>query len=592
MSVSSRFRASFFAALSLIGSHATAQCPGCATDFACTASPAFPTLCPAQPPDATAGQPYQTDITFWLPANFDDPGTGYNVDFEQMTFTGVSGLPFGLQLETNDPAGIYYPQSNEYGCARICGTPLGAGTYTVTIHIIATVTVTSFGFTLNVPQSFPITLVVLPGSGGNSSFIFTPNSGCGSATVQFEALIDGGGQPTSWAWDFGNGTTGTAMIPSPVLYAAPGTYSVNLLTTIGGYVLNTVDLNGVNDNWCGDVEEPDIFGCIGSPDLYFVLTNGSGGQYTSSSGSDSGSESWGGLGLLLDDPPYSIQFYDEDPVSPDDDLGTYNIPLGGAGSYPFTITGGTNGALQIDLVPQLTFSDTDTVVVFAAPSIGTAYDTLAAEICAYDSSVIAWTWFHDGDTVPGTFGSCVVADTAGLWWAVGTNGFGCTGGSDTVVVCPEVAIQQGDAIMYVLGDFDTYQWSLDGTPIGGATGPVIVGAIPGLYTVEVTTAYGCVLTDSTLWLTTSIPDAFADGEVRLFPSPNSGAFTVVAAGLGAGTVALEVLDPRGAVVASRRVGPVNGSLAEPLALDLKAGSYLLRLVAGAERRTIPFMVQH
>ncbi|MBK6776988.1 MAG: hypothetical protein IPG74_14525 [Flavobacteriales bacterium] len=44
-------------------------------DFGCTVAPAYPTLCPLQPADATSGQPYSADITFWMPVNFDDPGT-------------------------------------------------------------------------------------------------------------------------------------------------------------------------------------------------------------------------------------------------------------------------------------------------------------------------------------------------------------------------------------------------------------------------------------------------------------------------------------------------------------------------------------
>ncbi|MBK7297793.1 MAG: hypothetical protein IPI91_14710 [Flavobacteriales bacterium] len=77
-----------------------------------------------QPPDATAGEAYASDITFWLPANFTDPGTGMNVNFLQMTITSVTGVPFGMELTSNEPLGIYYPQVNQYGCARLCGTPI------------------------------------------------------------------------------------------------------------------------------------------------------------------------------------------------------------------------------------------------------------------------------------------------------------------------------------------------------------------------------------------------------------------------------------------------------------------------------------
>ena len=562
---------------------AAAQCPGCAIDFGCMVTPAFPAICPLQPQDATAGLSYAADITFWMPANFDDPGSGQNVDFEQMTITGINGLPFGLEIETSEASGIYFPQTDQFGCARICGTPLGAGTYTVNIDFIATVTVTAFGFTLDVPQTFPITLVVLPGSGGNASFTFTPTTGCGTAEVQFEALISGSGQPVSYAWDFGNGNFGSTMIPAPESYSSPGTYAVSLTTTIGGYVLNTVNLNGVNDNWCGDVEEPDIFGCIGSPDLYFVLTSGGGSQYTSSSGSDSGSESWTGLGLLLDDPPYSIQFYDEDLISPDDDLGTYNIPLAGAGSYPFTITGGTNGSLVIDLVTQITFSDSDTITVFPVPSPVLTYDTAGAEICANDTTVISWTWFNDGDTVAGVSGNCVPVDSTGLWWAVGTNGYGCSAPSDTVAVCPEVEILEGGVVLYVLGDFDSYQWGFNGVPIPGANAAVLVPDDPGMYHITVTTAYGCVLTDSIAYLATGLSGHEVAASLLIFPNPSSGTLSMVCHGIADGAAILAITDRSGRTVFQDQLAVLRGVVVRTFQLALPAGGYVVSVVNSGQR---------
>ncbi|MBK6540145.1 MAG: hypothetical protein IPG10_02435 [Flavobacteriales bacterium] len=137
----------------LTSTRSTAQCPGCQTDLACQVSPAYPTLCPAAPPAATSGVYYETDLTFWLPATFDDPGTGLTVDFLQMTITSIAGIPFGLAIETSDPLGVYDPQQSEFGCARICGTPLGAGTFPITISILATVEFS--GFEVDVPETFP-----------------------------------------------------------------------------------------------------------------------------------------------------------------------------------------------------------------------------------------------------------------------------------------------------------------------------------------------------------------------------------------------------------------------------------------------------
>jgi hypothetical protein len=169
-----------------------AQCPGCTPDLACVSDPAFPTLCPSAPPDATAGVAYQADLTFWLPPTFTDPGTGFTVDFQQMTVTGVQGLPFGLSFQTNAPGSVYYPQENAFGCARVCGTPLTPGTFAVDIAVLASVNFN--GLNIDVPQTFGLLLNVLPGSGGNTSFTYGPTAGCGSVTASFEALINGSPQ--------------------------------------------------------------------------------------------------------------------------------------------------------------------------------------------------------------------------------------------------------------------------------------------------------------------------------------------------------------------------------------------------------------
>lgn len=557
-----------------------AQCPGCQINFGCTVNPAYPTLCPLQPADATSGQPYSADITFWMPVNFDDPGTGFNVDFLQMTITGVSGLPFGLDLETNAPLGIYYPQQNQYGCARICGTPLGAGTFTVTISIIAQVEYS--GFVINAPQQFPITLVVLPGSGSNSGFSFTPTNGCGSADVQFTALIDGAPSPTSYAWDFGNGNTGTDMVPAVQTYGSQGTYTVSLQTTIGGYVLDVVTLNGVNDNWCGDVEEPDIFGCTGSPDLYFVLTDGGGGTYISSSGSDSGSETWTGLGLVLNNPPYSIAFYDEDPISQDDILGTLNIPIGTTGNLPFNIASGTFGSLDISVQVQQTFNDTDSVVVYPVPQLELGYDTLADQICAGDTTLVSYTWYNNGDTVPFANGPCANANAPGLWWVTGTNGFGCFGVSDTVIVCPTLAIEYDGGVLFVDDTFDAYEWAFNGTAISNSDQPFVFSLGDGLYSIIGSTDYGCIVTDTFTLSTLGIPAIAANApSLTVHPVPNDGSFTVQADGLTTNEALVRVFDALGKTVWTERLSLSGAYLTMRVTLRAAApGRYMVRLDDG------------
>ncbi|HMW96175.1 MAG TPA: PKD domain-containing protein [Flavobacteriales bacterium] len=554
---------------SILPATTAAQCDGCIANVACTADPAYPALCPTQPPDATAGEPYSADITFWLPVNFTDPGTGFNVDFMLMTITGVTGLPYGLDITYSEPSGVYHPQENPYGCARICGIPLSAGTYSITISILAGVEYN--GFPINAAEQFPITLVVQPGTSSNTSFSFTPTTGCGSAVVEFQALIDGDGSPVTYDWDFGNGNMG-ADANGVQTYNTPGTYSISLQTSIGGYVLNNVHVGGVNDNWCGDVEEPSLFGsCQGSPDLYFILTDGQGGTFESSHGEDSGSQSWSGLNITLGTPPYAIEFWDEDPVSVDDALGTYNIPQNGEGDYTFTVAGGTFGSLHIDLVPVQVFSDTDTVVVFAAPQPIITYDTLEAQICVSDTGLVGITWFNDGDTVL-TGNTCVNADSTGTWWAVVHNAFGCATTTDTVVICPTISIEQNGDVLYTATGLSNYLWTWNGDTIAGADGPFIIAETGGLYAVSATNIDGCVMHAEFLLLLAALPHPVATGPRMLVsPNPTDGPVRVVMDRPGM----LHVLDATGRVL----IGGQSAQAARPVTLTLNAlpnGMYLIQ----------------
>ena len=61
-----------------------------------------------------------------------------------------------------------------------------------------------------------------------ANFSATPISGCAPLLVNFTDLSTG--NPTSWKWDLGNGTTSFLKNPA-VTYFAPGKYNVKLIKT-------------------------------------------------------------------------------------------------------------------------------------------------------------------------------------------------------------------------------------------------------------------------------------------------------------------------------------------------------------------------
>ena len=83
-----------------------AQCPGCIIDQTCTISPAAPALCPAVLPDGLQNNPYDENVTFYMPAQF--MASGFNVTLNQITVTSITGMPQGLIGKQVLPRPIFF----------------------------------------------------------------------------------------------------------------------------------------------------------------------------------------------------------------------------------------------------------------------------------------------------------------------------------------------------------------------------------------------------------------------------------------------------------------------------------------------------
>ncbi len=404
-----RFLPAFALTLGLFGAsiNTQAQCAGCVVNPACATLQPDGGLCPETIPAATVGQAYSQDISFYVPTNAVDPGTGVAVTVLQVTITAVNGLPFGLDWECNNAASgcVYTPPSSppasELGCVRICGTPLGTpGTYTIRVDVIAQVV--AFGITLSQPLSFDASIQLLPPVSGATTFTLGGSPNCSNQYIaNFAAGINEAPRVTTWDWNFGNGQTATGQFPAPVTYA-PGTYTATLSTKIYDYVITQVNLNSMNDNWCGDIEEPYLFGiCTANPDPYFDVRDASSNLiYHSATIDDVLSAVWTGLNIVVP-PTFSIEFTDEDVISQDDPLGTFTFNPTGAGVYSFSGAGGTSGTITIGLVLTTTFNDATEVFAFGNPFIGPSADVTDATTIGGTNGAIDMT--ISGGTPPYSF---------------------------------------------------------------------------------------------------------------------------------------------------------------------------------------------
>ncbi|MCZ2248519.1 MAG: T9SS type A sorting domain-containing protein [Bacteroidia bacterium] len=511
-----------------------AQCPGCIVNPNCSASPAQPTLCPSVLPDGTQNQTYDENITFYMPAQFQ--AQGINVTLNKITVTNISGMPPGINWETSaSPSNIFFPSSNpptsERGCVKMCGVPTLFGLYNIIVSVTAEVSTPLGNITQS--ESFSIPINILPPPGGNATFTYNPSFGCSPLDVTFNATLQPQAmEELTYQWDFDNGNTSDLQTPPIQSYAVADTYYVSLTTKKFKYRLSSVTVTATGTNWCGDVEEPSLFGvCTGSPDMYFEFTN-SGATLTSPTIDDQMTATFSNLNYILTDPVLSLHFFDEDLVSANDDLGNFLYTVTGAGTFNLS-TNQVSGSFTIDTVFNQQFTDIDTVIVFPTPAVPIITASGNTSFCQGDSVTLSvpsnagsnYQWYLNdtilmfGNTMPD-----LTINTAGNYSVTETNQFGCNNSSvnETVVVyalppSPNLMVSGGEIISGASGNL---QWYFNGTPISGATQSTLLYADTGMYMLSVTSADGCI-NSSSIYINTpsGLYAVQQSGSFSVYPNP-------------------------------------------------------------------------
>ena len=150
----------------------------------------------------------------------------------------------------------------------------------------------------------------------------------------------------------------------------------------------------------------------------------------------------------------------------------------------------------------------------------------------------------------------------------------------TVVPQPDPTITfTGDSLLVEPGH--SYQWSLNGEPVPGATMHYVEAPAPGTWTVAIAQG-SCVAEGGPFFLGTTGVDGVHMEGLRVHPNPTEGLITVVIDGRPEGRV-LRLFDPAGREV--RQVAVRDARVTVDMS-DLARGAYLLVLEGpGNERRT-------
>lgn len=563
-----------FSLMLCITSASLAQCPGCVINSSYTSPGIYPNILP----DGTQNQPYNEDVTFVM---FTDT-MGFAVNYFKIT--SISGLPLGLNAECSNISNgcTYNPQTSIYGCVKVCGTPVQTGNFTVAVNVIANLQVVgNQNSTINIP------LTIYPASGGNSGFSFSPASACGSAQVAFQGLLNNPAYINSYNWNFGNGNTSNVQNPPVQNYDTAGIYYVTLQTQYSVYALSSLTVSSVNNNWCGDVEEPNIFGCTGAPDLFVVITNAGGNVvYQSPTVNNVNSATWNNINIPLNNPPYSFTIWDEDVISQNDNLGTFSFNPTNTGTFNYSGAGGTSGNYTISTQVVTSFNSLDSIVIYPFPSepiisvLGN--DTICSgdsvTLKAWSADAAAYNWYAADVAIAGATDSLLQVNASGIFKVEAVNSFGCSSFSSNQIITQQPPLPNvnftinGNTLTTFLSSYNL-QWLLNGNEINGATNTTHTISQQGTYSLRACDDFGCCRLSEAYLLTPVSVYTIADVNISVYPNPAQHQLNIAISD-NVSSLYIDLMDMTGRIFFAETI---SGSQTLDVS-QLPSGNYILRAV--------------
>ncbi|MFN8308782.1 MAG: T9SS type A sorting domain-containing protein [Chitinophagales bacterium] len=577
------------------------SCPGCAVNTSLFNNPTDFDV--ALKPDTivvTQGDTVDFDVTYLFPKKVQ--ASGITADVSSVQIISVANSPIGLKMTCSSPANncTYYPQTNRYGCVKVCGRTLESpGVRLVTIVVNGCGT--ALGQTQCQNQNVYVPLKILPGAVAfNPCFTKSAASGCGPTSVTFTATpntccLDPNLHPCKYKWDFGSGYSDTTLTPPVQIFANSGVHYVKLKKYGMKYVVTRVAISdyagsGGSHFWCGDVEEVNlpILGCTSKPDFSGTISP-IGANLPEVS--DNLSATWNNLNYEVTNNLLTFSFQDDDAVSQPDQAGATSINVTGPGQYNITtvapgggggVTGSVTIALQVkdstEILDSVVIYDfPDTAMVLANKDSACDVDSIRLSLDA-DFSANAIQWYKD-DTIliAGANDSIFWAHESGSYSVeiLNTTTFCKSKSAGHAVAFGQSAPVSTNAVFdaasnqFFLNPFPggfKARWYKDNLQISGQEGRFLPNLGPGTYYAEVYNPNFpmCSVTSGSAVLTGIGNESAANdiASLEVFPNPNNGRFQIKANTFTAVEVKLEVTDMVGRVIWSENMGNRNGEFSK------------------------------
>jgi hypothetical protein len=240
--------------------------------------------------------------------------------------------------------------------------------------------------------------------------------------------------------------------------------------------------------------------------------------FTSATNDNTTNTSWPNTSVILSNPPYSIQFFDEDDITPDDDLGTTPVMISEGQNF-FDIGNGTVGFITVALIETNQFVDSVTVNVF--PNANAAILQMDNTLSIPDPDLATYIWYFNDIAVDNAFDSTFIMEESGVYYAIVTNEFGCSAITQEIIYCPEITLIYDEAALelFVEDVFDSYQWYFNGLALADENTFYIQAIQPGNYALETTTDFGCNVTSEVFTLTVNVDENSSSSGALAFPNP-------------------------------------------------------------------------